>query len=210
LDSGGYAAFVREMGEFLADGVNSAAFVPGPTAPHRVRDRAPSLIWGCYESVRAYELVLPWADLETLHRLRIATKWLRYALEFFGETLGRDGANLLARSVALQDFLGLLHDADVAAKLARDELVARAGELSRVEAEAAPGPRSRLAGGQRRSLPACPRPRHGSPIGTRWPGGGSALAPRPSTAANNPARGARFGWVRATISIDVNGSFTNW
>ena len=136
LDSGGYAAFVREMGEFLADGVNSAAFVPGPTAPHRVRDRAPSLIWRCYESVRAYELVLPWADMETLHRLRIATKWLRYALEFFAETLGRDGPNLLARVVALQDYLGLLHDADVAAKLARDELVARAGELSRVEAEA--------------------------------------------------------------------------
>jgi CHAD domain-containing protein len=38
--------------------------------------------------------------------------------------------------VALQDFLGDLHDADVAAKLARDVLVARAGELSRTETEA--------------------------------------------------------------------------
>jgi CHAD domain-containing protein len=37
---------------------------------------------------------------------------------------------------ALQEFLGLLHDADVAVKLARDVLVARAGELSHVETDA--------------------------------------------------------------------------
>jgi CHAD domain-containing protein len=136
LDSGGYSAFIDEMEEFLSAGSNAAAFVPTPTIPHRVRDRAPSQIWAAYETVRAYELVLPWADNETIHQLRIATKWLRYSLEFFGETLGRDGPRLLERVVALQDFLGCLHDADVAAKLARDVLVARAGELSRVETEA--------------------------------------------------------------------------
>jgi CHAD domain-containing protein len=38
--------------------------------------------------------------------------------------------------VALQDHLGLLHDADVATKLARDLLVARSGELSKPETEA--------------------------------------------------------------------------
>ena len=136
LDSGGYAAFTSEMEEFISAGSNAAASVPTPTIPHRVRDRAPSKIWAAYETVRAYELVLPWADIETLHQLRIATKWLRYTLEFFGETLGPDGPRLLGRVVALQDFLGCLHDADVAAKLARDVLVARAGELSRVETEA--------------------------------------------------------------------------
>lgn len=136
LDSGGYAAFTSEMEEFISAGSNAAASVPTPTIPHRVRDRAPSKIWAAYETVRAYELVLPWADIETLHQLRIATKWLRYTLEFFGETLGRDGPLLLGRVVALQDFLGCLHDADVAAKLARDVLVARAGELSRIETEA--------------------------------------------------------------------------
>jgi CHAD domain-containing protein len=136
LDSGGYSAFVREMEEFLAAGSNAAASVPTPTIPHRVRDRAPSQIWAAYETVRAYELVLPWADIETIHELRIATKWLRYTLEFFGETLGPDGPRLLGRVAALQDFLGDLHDADVAAKLARDLLVARAGELSRTETEA--------------------------------------------------------------------------
>jgi CHAD domain-containing protein len=136
LDSGGYSAFVHEMEEFLAAGSNAAASVPTPTIPHRVRDTAPSQIWAAYETVRAYELVLPWADIETIHELRIATKWLRYTLEFFGETLGPDGPRLLGRVAALQDFLGDLHDADVAAKLSRDVLVARAGELSRTETEA--------------------------------------------------------------------------
>lgn len=136
LDSDGYSSFIREMEEFLEAGANTAAAVATPTAPHRVRDRAASEIWATYEAVRAYELVLPWADVETLHDLRIAAKWLRYALEFFGETLGPDGVRLLARVVALQDHLGLLHDADVATKLARDLLVARAGELSKPETEA--------------------------------------------------------------------------
>jgi CHAD domain-containing protein len=136
LDSPSYAAFVKEMEEFLEDGANSAAAIASPTSPHRVRDRAASKIWAAYESVRAYELVLPWADVETLHDLRIATKWLRYALEFFGETLGPDFPRLLERVVALQEHLGLLHDADVASKLARDMLVARAGDLSSVESEA--------------------------------------------------------------------------
>jgi CHAD domain-containing protein len=135
LDSARYAAFVEEMEAFLEAGANEAATVATPTLPHRVRDRVPSQIWSAYEAVRAYELVLPWADVETLHELRIAAKWLRYTLEFFGETLGPDSTRLLDRVMALQDFLGCLHDADVAAKLARDVLVARAGELTRLETD---------------------------------------------------------------------------
>ena len=133
LDSDGYAAFVKEMDAFLEAGANAAAAIATPTAPHRVRDRAASQIWAAYEAVRAYELVFTWADVETLHELRIASKWLRYTLEFFGETLGPDCERLLERVVALQDYLGCLHDADVATKLARDLLVARAGELSKLE-----------------------------------------------------------------------------
>jgi CHAD domain-containing protein len=136
LDSSRYADFIDDMKDFLDAGANEAATVASPTLPHRVRDRVPSQIWAAYQAVRAYELVLPWADVETLHQLRIATKWLRYDLEFFGETLGPDSTRLLERVVALQDFLGCLHDADVATKLARDVLVARSGELSRPETEA--------------------------------------------------------------------------
>jgi len=134
LDSNGYERFVKEMEDFLESGTNGAS-LPEPMAPHRVKDCAPSLVWNSYEAVRAYELVLPWADTETLHQLRITAKWLRYTLEFFGETMGREAPRLLARVVALQDFLGVLHDADVAAKLARDVLVARAGELTKLETE---------------------------------------------------------------------------
>jgi CHAD domain-containing protein len=133
LDSDRYATFVKEMDAFLEAGANAAAAIAAPTAPHRVRDRAASQLWAAYEAVRAYELVFTWADVETLHELRIAAKWLRYTLEFFGETLGPDFGRLLARVVALQDYLGCLHDADVATKLARDLLVARAGELSKLE-----------------------------------------------------------------------------
>ncbi|MGA3056907.1 MAG: CHAD domain-containing protein [Candidatus Limnocylindrales bacterium] len=136
LDSPGHEAFVKEMEAFLDGGSNAAATVATPTLPHRVRDRAPSQLWAAYETVRAYEMVLPWADVETLHQLRIAAKRLRYALEFFGETLGPDSTRLLERVVALQDHLGCLHDADVAAKLARDVLVARAGQLTKPETEA--------------------------------------------------------------------------
>ena len=135
LDSARYATFVKEMDAFLEAGANAAAAVATPTAPHRVRDRAASQIWAAYEAVRAYELVFTWADVETLHELRIAVKWLRYTLEFFGETLGPDCGRLLERVAALQDYLGNLHDADVATKLARDLLVARAGELSKLETD---------------------------------------------------------------------------
>ncbi len=136
LDSDRYESFVKDTSAFLEAGANVAANVTTPPVPHRVRDRAPSEIWATYEAVRAYELVLSWADIETLHNLRISTKWLRYALEFFGETLGPDGDPLLAKVAALQDHLGSLHDADVAAKLAREVLVARAGELSKIERRA--------------------------------------------------------------------------
>jgi len=136
LDSSGYAGFGEEMEAFLGGGATAAAVTTSPSRPNRVKDRAPSLLWSSYEAVRAYELVLAWADVETLHELRIVSKWLRYGLEFFGETLGPEGPRLLQRVVALQDHLGCLHDADVAAKLARDVLVTRAGELSRSEADA--------------------------------------------------------------------------
>ena len=135
LDSARYASFLKEMDAFLEAGAHAAAAVGTPTEPHRVRDRAASEVWAAYEAARAYDLVLPWADLETLHDLRIAAKWLRYALEFFGECLGSDCPMLLARVAALQEHLGCLHDADVAAKLARDLLVARSGQLSKEEAD---------------------------------------------------------------------------
>jgi CHAD domain-containing protein len=135
LDSGRYLRFVEQYREFVqTDGL--AVLPVSPTTPHRVRDSMPSRIWAAYEHVRAFEPVLRWADVETLHELRIAAKWLRYTIEFVREPLGAEATPLIERVVALQDHLGYLHDADVAANLARTYLVEHAGELSEAETAA--------------------------------------------------------------------------
>jgi CHAD domain-containing protein len=135
LDSDGYRRWVDDYRDFVR--TEGAAVVPvGPTQPHRVRDTTASRIWSAYEQVRGYEPVLRWADVETLHELRIAGKWLRYTLEFVREALGDDAGLLIARVTALQDHLGLMNDADVSASMARTFLVEHAGELSPVESAA--------------------------------------------------------------------------
>jgi CHAD domain-containing protein/adenylate cyclase class IV len=135
LDSNGYRRWVE--GYLLFVQAEGQGVLPvGPTQPHRVRDTMPSRIWTAYEGVRAYEPVLRWADVTTLHDLRISAKWLRYTLEFAREALGRDAGPVIEKIVALQDHLGWLHDADVAAGLARQFLVEHAGELTELESAA--------------------------------------------------------------------------
>jgi CHAD domain-containing protein len=123
-----YIDFVRTEG--------AAVVAVGPVQPHRVRDTAPSRIWTAYEGVRGYESVLRWADVPTLHELRIAGKWLRYSMEFVREALGADADSLIARVTALQDHLGLMNDADVTASMTRTFLVEQAGDLSALESAA--------------------------------------------------------------------------
>jgi CHAD domain-containing protein len=135
LDSEEYRRWVDDYRDFVR--AEGALVRPvGPVEPHRVRDTAPSRIWAAYEGVRGYESALRWASVETLHELRIAGKWLRYTLEFVRETLPPEAAILIARVTALQDHLGLMHDADVAASMARTYLVEHAGELSPLESAA--------------------------------------------------------------------------
>jgi CHAD domain-containing protein len=135
LDSDGYRRWVDDYRDFVR--TEGAAVLPvGPVQPHRVRDTTPSRIWAAYEQVRGYEAALRWADVETLHELRIAGKWLRYTLEFVREALGPESAPLIARVTALQDHLGLINDADVAASMARTFLVEHAGEVTGTESAA--------------------------------------------------------------------------
>jgi CHAD domain-containing protein len=135
LDSEGYRRWIDDYSEFVRH--EGLAVLPvAPTEPHRVRDTAASRILAAYEGVRAYEPVLRWADVETLHELRIAGKWLRYTMEFVREALGRDEALLIARVTALQDHLGALNDANVTAHMARSFLVENAGSLSALESAA--------------------------------------------------------------------------
>ncbi len=129
LDSDRYRRWVDDYRDFVR--TDGAGVLPvGPVQPHRVRDVMPSAIWAAYEGVRAYEPVLRWADVETLHDLRIAGKWLRYTLEFVREALGPDSAPIIERVTGLQDHLGLMHDADVSSSMARAFLVEHAGGLS--------------------------------------------------------------------------------
>jgi CHAD domain-containing protein len=135
LDGDRYRRWLDDYVDFVR--TEGAAVRPfQPTAPHRVRDTAPSRIWAAYEGVRAYEPVLRWADVETLHDLRIAGKWLRYTLEFVREALGPGSDPLIARVTALQDHVGLMHDADLTASLARTFLLQHGSDLSTLESAA--------------------------------------------------------------------------
>jgi CHAD domain-containing protein len=135
LDSPAYARLVDEYRIFVTAEGAAVRAPASPVAPHRVRDTAGSRIWLAYEQVRGYESVLRWADIETIHQLRIASKWLRYTLEFFREALGPEVDQLVPRVVALQDHLGWLHDADVTIGLTRQFLVSNAGRLSAGETD---------------------------------------------------------------------------
>ena len=135
LDSDAYRRWVDDYRDFVR--TEGAGVLPvQPTQPHRVRDTAGSRIWTAYEQVRGYEPVLRWADVETLHELRISGKWLRYTLEFVRDALGDDAAPLIARVTALQDHLGLMNDAHITAGMARTFLVDHAAELSPLESAA--------------------------------------------------------------------------
>jgi CHAD domain-containing protein len=92
---------------------------PPPHHPMSVRTRAPSVTWEAYGTVRAFEAVAGEADVDTLHELRIAAKWLRYTLEFVREPLEPAATELIRRVVVLQDHLGDIHDVHAAAALAR-------------------------------------------------------------------------------------------
>ena len=133
LDSTAYHQWVNAYTHFvLSEGLGALPPL-APTSPTRVSEIAGSRIWHAYEEVRAYEPTLRWADLATLHQLRITAKRLRYAIEFFREALGPGAAVVIARVVALQDHLGALHDAEVAGTRARSFLVENSSRLSEAE-----------------------------------------------------------------------------
>jgi triphosphatase len=121
LDSRGYRTFVDDYLEFTES--PGAGELTAPLgSPRLVRDTAGSRIFASYERVRAYETIMTWADVPTLHALRIEGKQLRYALEFFSEVLPVSARGLITTVTEMQDHLGLLHDADVAASITRSWL----------------------------------------------------------------------------------------
>jgi CHAD domain-containing protein len=127
LDSARYARFKEQFSQFLQTpgrGALPALTPDGDLIPQRVRQVVPVIIHTRLASVRAHGewVSAPETPLEHFHRLRIASKELRYALEFFEEVLGPESKTLIDRMKALQDHLGDLQDAIVACNLLRDFL----------------------------------------------------------------------------------------
>jgi CHAD domain-containing protein len=110
LKSKRYHKLKRDFAAFLTTPGAGTRDAPEPGIVERVRDFAGSAIWRRYELWRAYEVVLPNAESETLHQARIAGKRFRYTLEFFAEALGPNVEQALTPLIALQENLGALQD----------------------------------------------------------------------------------------------------
>jgi CHAD domain-containing protein len=129
LDSRRYQDFVNDYLEFTETPGAAERVVP-PGSPVLVRHTAGSRVWAAYEHLRAHETLLGWADIPALHAVRIDAKRLRYTLESFQEILPRATGDLIGRVTALQDHLGALNDADIAAHLAREHLMSSGPRLT--------------------------------------------------------------------------------
>jgi CHAD domain-containing protein len=127
LDSGRYREFKDSFSEFLKPGsINSARHLSETDdfKPRRLRHVAPIILYQGLAAMQAYEewLTGPNVPLARLHSLRIASKSLRYSLEFLEEVLGPEAKLLIKEMKLLQDHLGDLQDAVVASNLLRDFL----------------------------------------------------------------------------------------
>lgn len=128
LDSEEYRRFVERFGEFVETKASRSlpiSWKSGEPRPYRVRHVVPMTIYERLAAVRAYDewLSVPNPPLTRFHALRIASKRLRYTLEFFAEVLGPDTDALIEEVVAMQDHLGDLQDAVVASAILRDFLM---------------------------------------------------------------------------------------
>jgi len=127
LDGERYVQFKERFGKFLQT-PGAGALPPfseaGEPLPNRLRHVVPVLVYQRLAAVRAYDEWVTGENvpLERLHQLRIASKGLRYTLEYFQEVLGPEAKEAIKEIKGLQDHLGNLQDAVVASNLLRDFL----------------------------------------------------------------------------------------
>ena len=145
FDSDAYARFRIEFEEFLrAPGAGAAPTETQAGEPyaHRVRDVLPIILLRGWATVRAYDesVSVPDVPLARLHQLRIASKGLRYTLEFFAGVLTPDAQPLIEQMKQLQDHLGNIQDAVVACNHLRDFLTG--GEWSHAPSKSSRCPRA--------------------------------------------------------------------
>ena len=135
LDAKGYRKFVDDYLDFT-ESLGSGEILTPLGRPSLVRDTAGSRILAAYERMRAYDTIITWADVPTLHALRIEAKRLRYTMEYFSEVLPVTSRKLIAQVTEMQDHLGLMQDADVAATVTREWLNLHAPHLPSTSREA--------------------------------------------------------------------------
>jgi CHAD domain-containing protein len=145
LDGKRFRRFRRRFEKFLArHGAAATAEASSPddggaklqepeVAPKLVCDIMPAEIWKRYGAVHAYAPFVGEASLQRLHRLRIAGKRLRYAIESFQGGLAGSVKEVTAPLRDMQDALGELHDADVTIELLQVFQAGKAGPTDRVE-----------------------------------------------------------------------------
>ncbi|MBZ5637521.1 MAG: CHAD domain-containing protein [Acidobacteriia bacterium] len=128
LDSPGYARLAASL----------RAFVEREPARRRLEAcrpalaAAPDMILRRYRKVRRIgDRLAPVSPAADWHALRIASKRLRYALEFHAELYGKEASLMIDALVDLQDLLGLHQDAQVAMAHLEDICGPRGRRLAR-------------------------------------------------------------------------------
>jgi CHAD domain-containing protein len=123
LDSEAYAEFKRQFEALLAAPLPGRERLShkGTARPYYLRPVIPVVLYRRLARVRAFDewVTRPSPELTHCHRLRIAIKRLRYALEFFEAPLAPHSRTLIEKLKAVQDHLGDLQDAVVARRRLR-------------------------------------------------------------------------------------------
>ncbi len=134
------------------------------------------------------------ADVATLHELRIATKWLRYTLEFVREPMEPAATELIRRVVVLQDHLGDIHDLHAAAGIARRNRGRRRPICDRRTDRRSSGSRSPRTPGSTAFADGSDRPGEASPTPSSdaaWDARSLASEAARRLRSRTPARGGR-------------------
>ncbi|MGH9019087.1 MAG: CHAD domain-containing protein, partial [Acidimicrobiales bacterium] len=116
LDSPRYERLVARFIDLVSPGIGHASERARSDAEQPATTVVPELVTARYRAVTAAaRRARRSGDPADLHRLRIRTKRLRYALEFVSDIYGKRTKRLTRQMVQLQDCLGIIQDAEVAA-----------------------------------------------------------------------------------------------
>lgn len=128
LESRKYRRGIKDFTRFLIpeptksenDAAESAEAVVAEMAPdldlQQVRLVIPIILYQHLGAVRTFDEMIAQASPEMLHALRIEFKRLRYILSFFEPVLGQTAGEFIKEIKQIQDTLGTINDARVAAQ----------------------------------------------------------------------------------------------